>query len=48
MSYALRIVDRINSGESPDERIIPFVAALLRPIYVPAAERFNRPVMRRE
>ena len=35
MSCALRVVEALNAGETPDERIIPFIAALLRPIFNP-------------
>ena len=55
MSCALRIVEGLNDGsvvmDAADpctDSAISFVAALLRPVYVPAAERFNRPVMRCE
>ena len=39
MSAALRIVEALNRGDYPDERVISFVAALLRPIFNPELAR---------
>ena len=35
MSAALRIVEALDRGDHRDERVISFVAALLRPIFNP-------------
>ena len=39
MSAALRIVEALNRGDGLDDRCVPFVAALLKPIFNPHPRR---------